>query len=99
MFHLSPYLCVNIKQPTVTCKSDERIKKKAGKPEKSPGRGVFLLIGLQSTLRPPNRKRQLSDTAVRVCHDLPTGMGDDGVLENRFTTELKAKLVKHLLDI
>lgn len=53
------------------------------------GGSVFLLIGLQSTLRPPNRKREVSDTAVRVCQDLPTGIGDDGVLEKIFITESK----------
>lgn len=44
-------------------------------------RSGFILIGLQSTLRPPNRNRELSDTAVSVCHDLPTGAGDDGTLK------------------
>lgn len=47
---------------------------------------IFLLIGLQSTLRPPNRNKVLSDTAVSVCHDLPTGLVDNGTLENIFCT-------------
>lgn len=50
---------------------------------------IFLLIGLQSTLRPPNRNKVLSDTAVSVCHDLPTGMFDTGTLENIFCIILK----------
>lgn len=45
-------------------------------------RHSFLLIGLQSALRPPNRNRELSDTAVSVCHDRPTGAGDTGTLED-----------------
>lgn len=30
-------------------------------------------MGLQSTLSPPNRKRDVSDTAVSVCHERPKG--------------------------
>lgn len=47
---------------------------------------TFLLIGLQSALRPPNRNMLLSETAVSECHDLPTGMEEPGVLENIFST-------------
>ena len=46
------------------------------------GINICLLIGLQSTLRPPNRNKELSNTAVSVCHDLPTGGDDTGTLEN-----------------
>ncbi len=56
---------------------------------------MFLLIGLQSTLRPPNRNKQLSGTAVSVCHDLPTGVADSGTLEKIFCTVLlKTNMIK-----
>lgn len=56
---------------------------------------IFSLIGLQSTLRPPNRNKVLSETAVSVCHDLPTGMEDAGILDNIFWTILsKTNLAK-----
>lgn len=45
----------------------------------------FLLSGLQSTPRPPNRNRELSDIAVSVCHDLPAGAGVGETLERIFT--------------
>lgn len=45
---------------------------------------MTVLIGLQSTLRPPNRNKLLSDKAVSVCHDLPTGLLDAGTLGNMF---------------
>ena len=54
---------------------------------------IFLLIGLQSKLRPPNRNKVPSDSAVSVCHDLPTGVLDTGILENIFcTTHSKTSL-------
>lgn len=57
---------------------------------------IFLLIGLQSILRPPNRNKELSDTAVSVCHDLPTGMVDVGVLEKAFYNTVKEMSWKRL---
>lgn len=57
---------------------------------------IFLLIGLQSTLRPPNRNKELSDTAVSVCQDLPTGALDTGTLENIFNTTQSIKSYEEL---
>lgn len=52
---------------------------------------MSLLIGLQSILRPPNRNKELSDTTVSVCQDLPTGVGDAGTLANIFSATLLIK--------
>lgn len=43
-------------------------------------RASYLLIGLQSTLSPPKRNNELSDIAVRVCHERPTGSAETGAL-------------------
>ncbi len=42
-----------------------------------------ILMGLQSTLSPPNRKRDESDTAVSVCHERPTGAEPNPALHTR----------------
>lgn len=47
---------------------------------------MSLLIGVQFTLRPPNRNMVVSDTAVSVCHDLPTGTADIGLLQNKIAS-------------
>lgn len=84
MLHFSPRLCVDIQQPAVTWWCRETSGQTGGhsnmwRQGRTSG-DIYLLMGLQSTLRPPNRNKALSDAVVSVCHDLPTGAHDTGVL-------------------
>lgn len=60
---------------------------------------MFLLNGLQFTLRPPNKNMVVSDTAVSVCHDLPTGTADNGLLQNKTRSLNMATLYMHLKHV
>ena len=56
-----------------------------------------LLIGLQSTLNPPNRNKELSETAVSECQDLPTGTAESGTLNMVISINYSSRS-RHILD-
>ena len=56
-----------------------------------------LLIGLQSTLSPPNRNKELSETAVSECQDLPTGTAESGTLNMVISINYSSRS-RHILD-
>lgn len=82
MLKLPPLLSFYVKQPAVTWSDEEMWSKNMS--WMLIGwicRYICSLIGLQSTLRPPNRNMLDSDTAVTVCQDLPTGAAEEGTLQ------------------